>query len=150
MHFQSVADLQREGRGRGLGDDDLVVGGRGRSGAQNRLGEGFGGQRRDVEAPARRVGLGDDGPLGHVLDGSDALGVLQCFFGALDGTLRRIVVLGDDDRAALILAVDAGGQARRHRRHDDKGDDDEGCGNSDGQARRNVAAAVGAQVGAQE
>ena len=149
-HFQSVTDLQREGRDRGLRDDDLVVGGRGRSGAQNRLGEGFGGQRRDVEAPARRVGLGDDGPLGHVLDSSDAVGVLQRFFGALDGALRRVVVLGNDDRAALILAVDAGGQARRHRRHDDKGDDDEGCGNSDGQARRDVTAAVGAQVGAQK
>ena len=85
-----------------------------------------------------------------MLDSSDAVGVLQRFFGALDGALGRVVVLGDDDRAALILAVDAGGQARRHRRHDDKGDDDEGCGNSDGQARRDVTAAVGAQVGAQK
>ena len=133
-----------------LGDGDLVVGGWLGSGAQVEVGEGLGGQRRDVEAAARRVGLGVGGPLGHVLDGGDAAGCCQGFFGALDGARGRVLVLGDDDRAAPVLVVDAGGQARGHRRHDDEGDDDEGRGDGDGQACGDVAAAVGAQVSAQE
>ena len=149
-HTDGVAHLQRKGRGRVLGDGDLVVGGRGGSSAQVEVGEGLGGQRRHVEAGARRIGLGVGGPLGHVLDGGDAAGGAQDFFGALSRLVGRVLVLGDDDRAAAVLAVDAGGQARGHRRHDDEGDDDEGRGDGDGQAGGDVAAAVGAQVCAQE
>ena len=133
-----------------LGDGDLVVGSRGGSGAQVEVGEGLGGQRRDVEAGARCVGLGIGGPLGHVLDGGDAAGCRQDFLGTLSRLVGRVRVLGDDDRAASVLLVDTGGQARGHRRHDDEGDDDEGRGDGDGQAGRDVAAAVGAQVCAQE
>ena len=133
-----------------LRDSDLVVSGRCGSGAQVEAGERLGGQRRDVESGARRVGQGVGRPLGHVLDGGDAAGRRQDFFGALSRLVGRVLVLGDDDRAAAVLVVDAGGQARGHRRHDDERDDDEGRGDGDGQTGGDVAAAMGAQVSAQE